>query len=595
MKPLRTAALKAIGIIAGYKNDLFLLGARLAALPLWTPAVALKKQCDEAVRMIDDIEERFEHKLVVTIVGPCGAGKSTLINALTGVDELSSIGHTRPTTDHIIVFSRRRGDGGQLVEKLGSQAQHMVVESDPAAQLLEHVLLIDTPDTDSRAYARHIPMVQEAIGQSDMLICVFDAENPKRRDHVDFLAPFIRKFHGESLVCVINKCDRLDELELKSRILPDFSDFIQFAWPVTVDRTLCLSARRHLLDPQWDQAAAPKHDFDQFDELKKMIFDRSNRASHVIDRRLENVRSLRNFVFEEVRQEINRNKAALVAADQQIKAAEKRSLLDTVVAMKNDDSRQLFGIGVMVYQKLAQRWVGPMGWMIAIWARLMIFGTGLAAMFRFGHPLRQVMGMISAWRHFKDAKSAANDIRENERVDTGFRAYRFSTLQNWPDIAEFLVSGGFASAVRRAEDMLPAGDIFSENITGVWSESLEAEIERVSRRLSGWLLQAVFNLPSFAMLGYTGWLTLQHFFEGTYLAGNFFLHAFWAIVIILLISFFILQACIRWAAGSERITSRAFDSMKRRIDQFDEITRNPVRVQLETLMGMDAALALQDS
>jgi GTPase SAR1 family protein len=534
--------------------------------------------------------------LVVTIVGPCGSGKSSLLNALAGVDDLSRIGHERPTTDHIIVFSRHRGDAGQLVEKLGSHAQRVVVvESSPAAELLEHVLLIDTPDTDSRAYEKHIPMVREAIGQSDMLICVFDAENPKRRDHVDFLAPFIRKFHGESLVGVINKCDRLDEQDLKNRILPDFFDYIQSAWPVTVDRMLCVSARRHLRDPQWDPSAEPKHDFDQFDELRKMVFDRSNRAGYVVDRRLENVRSLRNFVFGEVRQEINRNKSSLVTAERQIKEAEKQALLDTVVAMKSDDSRQFFGIGLMVYQKLIQRWVGPMGWMIALWARLLIFGTGLAGLFRVGHPVRQIMGMISAWRHLKEAKSAASDIQDDERVGTGFRVYRLSTLRNWPDIAESLVNGGFVSAVRRAEDMLPAGDIFSDRITGVWSASLESEIERVSRRLSGWPLQTVFNLPAFGMMGYTGWLTLLNFFEGTYLTGNFFLHALWSIVIILLLSFFILQACIRLAAGAERITGRAFDAMKRRVDQLDEITHNPVRVQLETLIGLDAVLASRDS
>jgi len=74
--------------------------------------------------------------------------------------------------------------------------------------LLEHVLIIDTPDTDSMAYQKHGPLVRDAIGRSDMLICVFDSENPKRKDHVDFLAPFVHRFNGESLVVVINKCDR---------------------------------------------------------------------------------------------------------------------------------------------------------------------------------------------------------------------------------------------------------------------------------------------------------------------------------------------------------------------------------------------------
>ena len=90
-----------------------------------------------------------------------------------------------------------------------------------------------------------------------------------------------------------------------------------------------------------------------------------------------------------------------------MREAEKKSFLDAVSAMKNDDTRQLFGVGLMIYQKLSQRWIGPMGWMIAIWARLLIFGAGMAALFRFGRPVSQIVGMISAWRHFKESRPCA--------------------------------------------------------------------------------------------------------------------------------------------------------------------------------------------
>ena len=105
MLPARqTAALKALGEIEGFKNDLNMMRLTMGAVPLWLPATPLIKQCDEAIRMIDDLTDRFDQKLVVTIVGPCGAGKSTLLNALAGVDDLSPAGHQRPTTGHLIVF-----------------------------------------------------------------------------------------------------------------------------------------------------------------------------------------------------------------------------------------------------------------------------------------------------------------------------------------------------------------------------------------------------------------------------------------------------------------------------------------------------------
>jgi GTPase SAR1 family protein len=588
----QTAALKAFGKIESYKNDLNMLGSTLGGLSLWMPASALKKQCDEAIRMINDIAERFDRKLVVTIVGPCGAGKSTLLNALVGVDDLSPAGHQRPTTGHVIVFSSDPQDADQLVTGLGSES--VEVKSGSAAATLEHVLIIDTPDTDSMAYQKHSPLVREAIARSDMLICVFDSENPKRKDHVDFLAPFIRRFNGESLVSVINKCDRQDEAELKDRILPDFSAYIQAAWQTTVDRMLCISARRHLQDPQFDETAGPKHNFDQFEDLRELIFDSINRAGYVVDRRLENTRSLRDFVFAEVSREISGHRTSLITAERQMREAQKKSFLDAVSAMKKDDSRQLFGVGLMMYQKLSQRWIGPVGWMIAIWARLLIFGAGIAALFRFGRPVSQILGMISAWRHFKESKAAVADAGNDERVGAGLRTYRLTAMSSWPDIAESLVGGGFDSTVRRVEDTLPDTGTFSDKLAGIWSNALDSEMERMASKLSGMLLQIVLNLPMFAVLGYTGWITVQRFLQGSYLAGNFFLHALWTIGIILLLSFFLFQILVRLVASPERVTIKAFEKMKRQADQLEAFTTNPVLAQLETVIELETMLASRE-
>ena len=566
-----------------------MLGTTLDNLSLWQPAIPHKKQCDLAVQMIDNIVERFERKLVVTIVGPCGAGKSTLLNALAGVDDLSKASHQRPTTGQLIVFSGDEGDASQLIESLGSEA--VAVKSSPAAALLEHVIIIDTPDTDSRAYQKHSPLVREAIGQSDLLICVFDSENPKRKDHIDFLAPFIKRFKGESLVVVINKCDRQDQLELKDRILPDFSDFIQDGWQSAVDRLLCISARSHLQKPQWDESAGPKHDFDQFDQLQELIFNNINRAGYVVDRRHENARSLRNFVFNEVSQEIAGNRKSLAAAAEQLRDAEKKSFMDAVAAMKKDDSHQLLGVSLMVYQKLAQRWIGPIGWMTAIWARLLLFGAGLAALFRFGRPVSQIIGLVAAWRRYKDSKSAMADSRDDDKVSAGLRTYRLSAMSNWPNIAESMIGGGFDTTVRRVDDALPTDITFSEKFAGLWSSSLDSEMERISRRLSGFLLQIFFNLPALAILGYTGWVTVQHFLRGSYLAVNFFLHALWTIGIVMLLSFFLFQVCVRLAASPERVTRRAFEKMKQQAEQIEGLTNSPVMEQLEMVLELDRMLA----
>jgi energy-coupling factor transporter ATP-binding protein EcfA2 len=504
----QTALLKAMGRIEGFKNDLHRLNSELSHAPLWLPGRGLEKQCAEAVRMIEDIAERFERKLVVTLVGPSGSGKSTLLNALAGVDDLSKIGHQRPTTDHLVVFSGGQvdqNDTGQLAEVLDSEI--VETRANPAADRFEHVLLIDTPDTDSRAFKKHIPIVERAITKSDMLICVFDAENPKRRDHVDFLAPYIQKFSGESLVCVLNKCDRLDEPELKNQIVPDFLEHIRMGWQMPADRVFCISARRNLKEPDWDEAAGPKHDFDEFEDLRQLVDVTINRAGFIVDRRLENAKRLRDFVFEEAGHEVLKNKAVLADAAGRITAAEKKALGNAVAGMQENATRQFFGLNVVVYQKLAQRWLGPMGWMIAIWARLLIFGSGIMAVFRFGRPLRQVIGTFSALRHSKDAKSAIEDPEKDQRMAAAFRNYRLVVLEHWPEIAKSMVQGGFDSSISKVEDALAGTDGFKHKLASICTDALDAELERLTAKLSGLILQTLFNLPAIGLLGYCGWLT----------------------------------------------------------------------------------------
>ncbi|MGD9349290.1 MAG: hypothetical protein PVF71_06505, partial [Desulfobacterales bacterium] len=465
--------------------------------------------------------------------------------------------------------------------------------SNPAAVRFEHVLLVDTPDTDSRAFHKHIPIVEKTIARSDMLICVFDAENPKRRDHVDFLARFIPNFSGESLVCVLNKCDRLAETELKDQIVPDFLEHIRRGWQMPADRVFCISARGNLNDPGWNRAAAPRHGFDEFKDLQQLVVNTINQAGYVIDRRIENVRRLRDFVFDEAGRQVLEHQSVLSDAAERIAAAEKKALDDALAGMQESGVQQLFGLNVLVYQKLAQRWLGPMGWMIAIWARLLIFGSGLMAVLRFGRPVRQVLNRLSALKQSKDTRAAFEDPEKDQQMTAAFRNYRLAVLESWPEIAKSLVRGGFDSSIRNVEDALSGTAGFEQKLAAIWGGALDTQIQRLTAKLSGLFVQILFNLPAIGILGYCGWLTLESFFTAEYLSGDFFMHAFWAIGLVLFLSFFILQLCIRAAASSNRITARAFEKLKHQLDHLDELNQNPIKTQLETVLAL-AALAESD-
>ncbi len=582
----REAALAALGRIEGYKTDIEWAVDTLEAAPLWRPAAALRKQAGEALHMISDLAERFERKLVITIVGPCGAGKSTLLNALSGVDGLSESGLGRPTTRRPVVLCRDRSDALQLIERLGDDNVQIRHSRDAAA--LDHILLIDTPDIDSTEQARHAPIVREAIALSDVLICLFDSENPKRRDYIDFLAPYVQVFSGESLLCVLNKCDRQDEGELRETILPELARHLHGAWDKPVRDVLCLSARRHLDDPGWDPKAPPKHDFDQFGALRDEIFGAFESAGHIVDRRLENARSLREFVLAEIRLQIERDAEALVSAMKRIREAEASAADSAVDTLRSDDPRRMLGVNVLLYQKLAQRWLGPVGWIIAIWARVLTFGAGVAAMFRFGRPITQVLGVGRSGRPSGDSGSPASEAEKGERVDTALRDYRKALLHEWPEISEALIRSRFEKSVRRIEEALPDREALGDELTTLWNEALEDALERAARKLSGLGLQFLFNLPVLALIAYVGWMTTESFLREAYFTGDFFLHAFLTMGLILFLCFFLYQIIVRAAAGTERLTGRAFEAVKAQVAGERTMPMNPIGEQVEAVLGLSA-------
>ncbi|RJQ65216.1 MAG: ATP-binding cassette domain-containing protein [Desulfobacteraceae bacterium] len=578
------ATLSALGKLEEHLYAMTELTERLQQVPLWLPSHGLAKQAAEAHRMMARMQARMDRRLVVTLIGPSGAGKSTLLNALAGVDDLSPAGNRRPTTRGLVVLADEAEAVRQLLGPLDET--RVAVRSSRAADLLSHMVLIDTPDTDSTQSDAHWPLILHAVAHSDVLICVFDAQNPKRRDHADFMAPLVRSFHGASLVAVVNQCDRLDAQELTGVIAPEFRSYLQQAWEMQPQALLMTSARRHLRQPQWDPQALPRHDLDQFEELRRMVFDTFNRPGFGQDRRLANTRQIREFMQAQVHQAVEQDRPALQKAAHHITAAEQQALRQAVESLRADDRRMLLGVNVRLYQALSQRWVGPVGWIVAIWSRLILFGTGLAALVRFGNPLHQIWGLISSWRRYKESSAALDSLADQTRVDTALQSFQQAWWTQWPDIGELLIQGRFDPKVRRME--VQDGPSVGRVARSLWTDTLDSEIERSARHLSHAALQTVFNLPSLALLGYVAWLTASRFLTGAYLSGDFFLHALLAIAVVLLLSFFIFQVFARLAISRERIQRRAFRTVERAISHHPLLAGKEVAEQVSKVLALSA-------
>ena len=136
------------------------------------------------------------------------------------------------------------------------------------------------------------------------------------------------------------------------------------------------------------------------------------------------------------------------------------------------------------------------------------------------------------------------------------------------------------------EATLADEEVIGQELSALWSAAVDTQIDRVVRRLSGFILQLLFNAPSLGILGYIGYVTVLNFFERNYLSGNFFMHAFWVLAIVLLLSFFLLQVIVRLSGGSERLTGRAFQALKGDLDQLEGIVETPVKVQLGAILQL---------
>lgn len=152
---------------------------------------------------------------VVALAGGTGSGKSSLFNALCGLD-FSRVGITRPTTStaHACVWGSEGAD--ELLGWLGvppRQRHSRTSELDRDHSELSGLILMDLPDHDS-VRAMHTAEADRLIGAADLLVWVLDPQ--KYADaavHHRYLAEM--SGYGAVTVAVLNQVDRVEPDELE--------------------------------------------------------------------------------------------------------------------------------------------------------------------------------------------------------------------------------------------------------------------------------------------------------------------------------------------------------------------------------------------
>jgi GTPase SAR1 family protein len=538
--------LKFSGRLSLVKENIGQIQVTLEQATHWLPGRGLLAECRTAKDLLEKMEERPVQKLIVTLVGPSGAGKSTLLNALSGDDRLSEIGINRPTTQKVVVYCRSGSDADFLLKDL--EPDSVIVESRPVPGL-EHLILVDTPDMDSMESEKFHPLLEKTILRTDVLICVLNAENPKRRDTVVFLKRFVDLFPGLSLYVVLNRCDRLPELELKTVILSDLQAHLKISWNRKVDHIFCTSARRHLRDPEWPEDERPIHDYDQFPHLRSLIFEAFNRAEHAVDARLEQADHLLGLVRDSIRKNLSGPQDGLIKIKKDILTLEHKAIIEARSAMKEIGPEMLSGIQALFYQKLTDRWWGPVGWLVALWTRFLMAGAGVLATLRLGNPVLQLLGLITSLLRYQKTRHTVEEASTGGDMAAVLLKYRLTIQQAWPDLAGRLIALGFSHEVRRSSLVLRDEKELQLTLVSSWKRTLEEEMDRRVAKISSFFLQLIFNLPTLAIMGLFAYQSVKSFFLQQTLTSAYFLHAGVSIVMVVLLSFFLLQILVRFVGG----------------------------------------------
>lgn len=164
------------------------------------------------------VRERLEAGVdftVVALVGGTGSGKSSLFNALTGID-FARVGVKRPTTSEPLACVWGEG-ADRLLDHL-EIASHNRFQRESELDVgtedeLRGLVLIDVPDHDSVA-AEHREIVDQIVPLVDVLIWVLD---PQKYADAAVHGDYLQQLRGQeaSLLVALNKIDTVPAQDLR--------------------------------------------------------------------------------------------------------------------------------------------------------------------------------------------------------------------------------------------------------------------------------------------------------------------------------------------------------------------------------------------
>ena len=522
------------------KKALASIKDRLDSLRFWTPAPQLSSVVEETLSVVNGLEERLEAKAIVAVVGGTSAGKSTLVNALCGKDGTVEDGNSRPTTRRITALARTAGDADFLLENLG--AGEIAVKQDFGFRFHD-VVLVDTPDTDSSECADYSDLLDCVLKRADVLVCVFPAQDPKRRDNLVRLAEKVSKYRAEHVCLVINQCDRINEGEL-DEIRRDFEQNIRKSWTKT-GKVFLVSARSSLADPNWPEGERPLHGVNEFADLCSAI--RELDGSRFADRHIERARELRAETEKYIRGRVGECGDWDAVCDALEKFEEK--LVGRLVEQEADRIVSRAGdLSTLLYRETAERWHGPIGLYLHVGLFVGSVVSSLRYLNPFSWPRRAAAKLQGVLGNGRTAEESLCD----DSLAFDWDAVKGVVLEGWPEIGATLVNDFKMSPDLIDAEKAVVVDGLKTALRRHWPRSLKAGIGKMAKSKSHPFLQFVAHLPLVAMLSWSFYELIGNYCRGNYLPQAYFQHLCAIVLLLWLLPSWLVRSLIARSSSKAR-------------------------------------------
>jgi energy-coupling factor transporter ATP-binding protein EcfA2 len=476
----------------------------------------LRSQRGRLERLAADYARSYEHAdraLVVALIGATGSGKSTLVNALAGVD-IAQEGVDRPTSRHAVIYAP---DDAMLEELSGFPAKVARYRVRTGVPWSGQVF-IDTPDLNSVA-TQHREIARAIVDVADVALVVMHRGSVAEAAQADFLGEFARR---RRLVFALNFADQLGPEargELKSQIRRLAASRLGLGDGDAAVFAISASDAKRGSDPSGEWSA--------FLEALRELGSRST-AERI--RRSNAVAVLR-----ELGQVAAPPLTETDAAIAEVAGALEQGLSDKSRELRDDFESRLrladAHLSNEVRRQAASRWWGPAAW----WLRMSMLGAGglgaAAVLARRSLPLGLAVGAVTAGVDRVREHLRGRSAEERMITDAGD-----DEAGPLVQMARAALGTSRAAAHRRGVDPSVLGLPDAETLgaewlavrTAAWRTTLDTGVADATRRWwrwARWILLPLVNLPLLALFAHVAWQVGRAYLEGRYLGLDFFLTA----------------------------------------------------------------------